>query len=215
MPRPAQPVVQFRSPFFFAPPTAPTILLTAFKGVFTFGAAVQSNPSARRPANLNTGRTRSVSTPQPDRPRFRRGPGWCKLKGVISSSDLLQPDNVPSPVDDSLVEDSDHASAASTVPLLATLLSLIHGLRPDLPHRRRKGRGCKSSWPVPQLPTTDTDSGKHRRELGRHSPRCTRALIRALGRSRWLNGLCRACIGGAQMAPDPDLRSNHELQHPC
>jgi hypothetical protein len=56
IPRPAQPVLQFRSPFPFAPPTAPTIPLTAFTGVFTFGAAVRSNPSAHRPANLNTGR---------------------------------------------------------------------------------------------------------------------------------------------------------------
>jgi hypothetical protein len=203
MPRPAQPTVQFRSPFPFAPPTAPTIPLTAFKGVFTFGAAVRSNPSAHRPANLNTGRTRSVSTPQPDRPRFRRGPGWCKLNGVIPSPDLLQPDNVPSPVDDSLVEGSDHASAASTVPLLATLLSLIHGLRPDLPHRRRKGRSCKSSWPVPQLPTTDTDLGKQRRKPRKHSPRCTRALMRALGRSRWLNGLCRGLHRGCTDGTGP------------
>jgi hypothetical protein len=203
IPLPAQPVVQFSSPFPFAPPTAPTIPPTDYKGVFTFGAAVRSNPSARRTTNLNAGRTRSAFTPQPDRPKVRRGLCWCKLNGVIPSPDLLQPDNLPSPVDDSLVEDSDHASAASTVSLLATLLSLIRGLRPDLPHRRRKGRSCKSSWPVPQLPTTDTDSGKHRRESRRHSPRCTRALMRALGRSRWLNGLCRGLHRGCTDGTGP------------
>jgi hypothetical protein len=53
IPRPAQPAIQFRSPFPFAPPTAPTIPLTASKGVFTFGAAVRSNLSAHRPANLS------------------------------------------------------------------------------------------------------------------------------------------------------------------
>jgi hypothetical protein len=196
-------VVRFRSPFPFAPPTAPIIPRTAPKGVFTFGAAVRFNPSALRPSNLSieprapgrdTG-TRSAFTLQPDRPRFRRGPGRCKLSGVIPSSDLLQPDNLPSPVDDSSVEDSDPASAASAAPLLATLLSLIRGLRPDLPHRRRKVRSCKGSWPVPQLPTADTDLGKHRRK--------SRALMRALGRSRWLNGLCRGLHRGCTDGTGP------------
>jgi hypothetical protein len=142
IPRPAQPVVQFSSPFPFAPPTAPTIPLTASMGVFTFGDAVRSNPSAHRTANLNkeprppgrdTG-TRSAFTTQSDRPKVHRGPGRCKQNGVILSSGLLQPDNLSSSVSDTSMEDSDHASAASTVPLLATLLSLIHGLRPVLPH---------------------------------------------------------------------------------
>jgi hypothetical protein len=55
---------------------------------------------------------------------------------------LSQLDTLSSPVADTSVEDSDRASAASTVPLLVTLLSFIRGLRPDLPHRRRKGRSC-------------------------------------------------------------------------
>ncbi len=110
-----------------------------------------------------------------------------------------------------------YASAASTVPLLATLLSLIRGLRPDLPHRRSKGRSChgKSSWPVPQLPTADTDLGKHRRESRRHSPRCTivMALMRALGRSRWPNGLCRGlhrgCTDGTGLRPEVGRTVNY------
>ena len=211
MPRPAQPEVQFRSPFPFAPPTAPTIPPTAYKGVFTFGAAVRSNPSAHRAGNLNTdhrppGRdtsTRSALTAQSDRPKVHRGPDRRKQNGVILNSDVLQPDNLSSLVADSSVEDSDHASAASTVPLLVTLFSLIRGLRPDLPHRRRKVRSYQSSRPVPQLPTTDTDSGKHRRESRRHSPRCTRALMRALGRSRWLNGLCRGLHRGCTDGTGP------------
>ncbi len=180
MPRPAQPVVQIRSPFPFVPPTAPSIPLTASKGVFTFCAAARSNPPAHRPENLSTEPrppgsdtgTRPALTAQSDRPKVHRGPGRCKQNGVILSSELLQPDTLSNQVADtsSSVEDSDHASAASTVPLLVTLLSLIRGLRPDLPHRRRKGRSCKSSWPVPQLPTTDTDLGKHRRESRKHSP---------------------------------------------
>jgi hypothetical protein len=147
IPRPAQPVVQLRSPFPFAPPTAPIIPLTASKGVFTFCAAVRSRPSAHRPENISTeprppGRdtgTRSTFTNQSDQPRFHRGSGRCKQNGVILSSDLLQPDNLSSPVDDSSVEDSDHASAASTVPLLATLLSLIRGLRPEFTRSKKEG----------------------------------------------------------------------------
>jgi hypothetical protein len=211
MPRPAQPAVQFRSPFPFAPPTSPSIPLTASKGVFTFSAAARPNPPAHRPENLSTeprppGRdtgTRSALTVQSDRPKVRRGPGRCKQNGAILSSELLQPDTLSSSVADTSVEDSDHASAASTVPLLATLLSLIRGLRPDLSQRRRKGRRCKSSWPVPQLPTTDTDLGKQRRKPRKHSPRCTRALMRALGRSRWLNGLCRGLHRGCTDGTGP------------
>ena len=209
--RPTQLAVQFRSPFPFAPPTASTIPLTASKGVFMFGAAARSNPSAQRPANLNTEHrppvrdtgTRTVFTTQADRPKVQRDPGRCKQNGVIRSSDLLQPDNLSSPVDDSSVADSDHASAASTVPLLATLLSLIRGLRPDLPHRSRKVRSFKSSWSAPQLPTVETELGKHRRESRSHSPRCTRAVMRALGRSRWLNGLCRGLHRGCTDGTGP------------
>jgi hypothetical protein len=213
MPRPAQPVVQIFSPFPFAPPTAPSIPFTASKGVFTFCAATRSNSPAHRPENLSieprlpgrdTG-TRSVPTAQSDRPKVHRGQGRCKQNGAILSSELSQPDTLSSPVADTSVEDSDRASAASTVPLLVTLLSFIRGLTPDSPHRRRKGRSCKSSWPVPQLPTTDTDLGKHRRGSRKHSPRCTRALMRALGRSRWLNGLCRGlhrgCTDGTRPRP--------------
>jgi hypothetical protein len=45
-PRPAQPEPQFRPAFSFAPPTAPTIPLTATKAVFFFGAAAQSTSSS-------------------------------------------------------------------------------------------------------------------------------------------------------------------------
>jgi hypothetical protein len=44
--RPAQPDTHFHSAFSFAPPTAPTIPLTATKDVFIFGAAAQSTSSS-------------------------------------------------------------------------------------------------------------------------------------------------------------------------
>jgi hypothetical protein len=57
MPRPAQPAVQIRSAFPFAPPTAPSIPLTASKGVFTFCAdSLRHGPTLRpsEPTGLKT-----------------------------------------------------------------------------------------------------------------------------------------------------------------
>ena len=42
--------------------------------------------------------------------------------GVLPSSGLLQPDKLPCPMDDRSADDSEEVSAASTVPLLITLL---------------------------------------------------------------------------------------------
>ena len=109
----------------------------------------------------------------------------------------------PCQVEDSQLVDSDRASDASTVPILATLLSLICGFRPDVPRRRRKVRVCKSSWLVPQSFIIDTALGKHCQDPRRHLPRCTRALMRALGRSRWLNGLCRGLHRGCTDGTGP------------
>ena len=214
VPRPAQPVAQPRLAFSFGPPTAPTIPLTATLGVFMFGARARSSLSAQGSANLrdaprtpgrDTG-AKPVLTASPvdSKPH----PVGCKQSGVIPSSGALLPEKAfgpPCQVEDSQLVDSEQASDASTVPILATLLSLICGFRPDVPRRRRKVRVCKSSWSlaVPQSPVADTDFGKHCREARRHSPRCTRALMRALGRSRWLNGLCRGLHRGCTDGTGP------------
>ena len=212
VPRPAQPVTLFHPAFSFAPPTAPTIPLTATRGVFVFGKTARSNLSTHESAILSdaprapgrdTGAT-PVLTASPADPKSH--PARCKQNGVTLSSGALLPDKASGPpcqVEDSQVDGSEQASDASTVPILVTLLSLISGLRPDLPHRRRKVRVCKSSWSVPQSSVTGIDYGKHRREARRHSPRCTRALMRALGRSRWLNGLCRGLHRGCTDGTGP------------
>ena len=128
----------------------------------------------------------------------------CKLDGCGASLGLLQPGILLCPMDDSSVEDSEQASAASTVPLLITLLSLLRGSRPDLPrHRRRKVRDGMSNWQLPQFSTTDTDFGKHHRQPRVLSLRCTRAQMKALGRSRWLNGLCRCLHSGCANGTGP------------
>ena len=132
-------------------------------------------------------------TTQSDRSKLRRA--RCKLDCPVPCLGLLQPDTLLCPMDDSSVEDSEQASVASTVPLLITLLSLLRGSRPDLPrHRRRKVRDGMSNWQLPQFSTTDTDFGKHHRQPRVLSLRCTRAQMKALGRSRWLNGLCRSML---------------------
>ena len=211
-PRPAQPVAQPRLAFSFAPPTAPTIPLTATMGVFMFGARARSSLSAQGSANLrdaprtpgrDTG-AKPVLTASPvdSKPH----PVGCKQSGVIPSSGALLHEKAfgpPCQVEDSQLVDSEQASDASTVPILATLLSLICGFRPDVPRRRRKVRVCKSSWLVPQSFIIDTALGKHCQDPRRHLPRCTRALMRALGRSRWLNGLCRGLHRGCTDGTGP------------
>ena len=212
VPRPAQPVAQPRLAFSFAPPTAPTIPLTATMGVFMFGARARPSLSAQGSANLrdaprtpgrDTG-AKPVLTASPvdSKPH----PARCKRSGVTSSSGALLHEKAfgpPCQVEDSQLVDSEQASDASTVPILATLLSLICGFRPDVPRRRRKVRVCKSSWLVPQSFIIDTALGKHCQDPRRHLPRCTRALMRALGRSRWLNGLCRGLHRGCTDGTGP------------
>ena len=212
VPRPAQPVAQPRLAFSFAPPTAPTIPLTATMGVFMFGARARSSLSAQGSANLrdaprtpgrDTG-AKPVLTASPV--DAKPHPARCKRSGVTSSSGALLHEKAfgpPCQVEDSQLVDSEQASDASTVPILATLLSLICGFRPDVPRRRRKVRVCKSSWLVPQSFIIDTDLGKHCQDPRRHLPRCTRALMRALGRSRWLNGLCRGLHRGCTDGTGP------------
>ena len=177
-----------------------------------FGARARSNLSAQGSANLreaprapgrDTGaKPELTASPVDSKPH----PARCKQSGVISSSGALLPDKAfgrPCQVEDSQLVDSEQASDASTVPILATLLSLICGFRPDVPRRRRKVRVCKSSWLVPQSFIIDTDLGKHCQDPRRHLPRCTRALMRALGRSRWLNGLCRGLHRGCTDGTGP------------
>ena len=152
------------------------------------------------------------------------GRGKCDRPKVITQSDRSEPEQESSstatrvtvtapipvplaltfPMDDSSIEDSEQASAASTVPLLITLLSLLRGSRSDLPrHRRRKPRDCTSNWHLPQFSATDTDFGKHHRQPRAPSLRCTRAHMKALGRSRWLNGLCRCLHSGCTNGTGP------------
>ena len=257
IPRPAQPAAQLRSLFPFAPPTAPTIPLTAPRGVFMFGATVMSlgidsspalssatlspaplssatssessfssslllnSPRSmarqtqrmralQESANLSTD-PRSHGCATCDRPQVttqsdqsKHYVARCKLDGCGASLGLLQPGILLCPMDDSSVEDSEQASAASTVPLLITILSLLHGFRPALPrYRRRKARDCKGNWQLSQPSTADTDFGKRLWQPRAHFSRCTRAHLKALGRSRWLNGLCRCLHSGCTNGTGP------------
>ena len=248
----AQSVPQFRSAFVFAPPTAPTIPLTATRDVFIFGATVTSlgidSSLASSSATLLPPPLSSTTSSSPEssfssslfrtmerRPQRNRslhrpaslsldprshGRGKCDRPKVTTQSDRSEPREIFTvpvhvplaldsfPMDEGLVENSDQASAASTAPLLVTLLCLLRGLRPVLPrHRRRKVRDFKSNWQRSHPSTTDTDFGKHLWQPQALFSRCTRAHIKALGRSRWLNGLCRCLHSGCTdgTGPRPSL----------
>ena len=131
VPQPAQPATPFHPAFAFAPPTAPTIPLTATGGVF--GNTARSNLSTHGSANLSdaprapgrdTGAKPALTAP-PDGPKPH--PAKCKPNGVILGSGSLPPDKSSGPpyqAEDSSVDDSEQASEASTVrvPLLVTFL---------------------------------------------------------------------------------------------
>ena len=118
-------------------------------------------------------------------------------------------------LDDSSLDDSERASAASTIPMLATLLSFWLARRADRPRQRgRKARDFRRETAHGQLVhflSSGTESGEHHRQPRRHGSRCTRALMKTLGRSKWLNGLCR-CLpasGGCtdRTGPRPSIDS--------
>ena len=105
MPRPAQPVAQPRPAFSssFAPPTAPTIPLTATKGVFTFGSTARFDLATQGPANLRVAPrapgkdtvakpalTAPLNGPKPH-------PARCKQNGVTPSLGSLQSDKSSGP----------------------------------------------------------------------------------------------------------------------
>jgi len=252
IPRPTQPAAQLRSPFPFAPPTAPSIPRTASRGVFMFGATVMSlgidsspalSSATLSPSPLSSATSSSselsfsssllptapcsmARRPQRTRALHRsaslsldprsHGRGKCDRPKVTTQSDRSEPKEtfmVPVPMPLALdsfpmgegsVEYSDQASAASTVPLLVSLLSFLRGFRSELPrHRRRKVRDCKSNWQWSQPFTEAPDLGKHLWQSRAPITRCTRAHMKALGRSRWLIGLCRCLHSGCTDGTGP------------
>ena len=112
-----------------------------------------------------------------------------------------------SALDDSSLDDSERASAASTIPMLTALLSFWLARRADRPRQRgRKARDLKRGTAHGQLVhflSSGTESGEHHRQPRRHGSRCTRALMKTLGRSKWLNGLCRCLHSGCTDGTGP------------
>ena len=112
-----------------------------------------------------------------------------------------------SALDDSSLDDSERASAASTIPMLTTLLSFWLARRADRPRQRgRKARDLRRGTAHGQLVhflSSGIESGEHHRQPRRHGSRCTRALMKTLGRSKWLNGLCRCLPGGCTDGTGP------------
>ncbi len=120
-------------------------------------------PRARERHRRQTRSTTQQVRPKPPRAR-------CKLDGVLPSSGLLvQPDTWSCPMDDrsDSVDDSEQASAASTVPLLITLLSLVRRQRCDIPrHRRQRTWDLTSNQQLPQLAVIEIVFGRHHRHTG-------------------------------------------------
>ena len=107
--------------------------------------------------------------------------------------------------DDSSADDS--ASAASTTQLFVTIFALVRGLRSSVPlvwsRKVRSSKRRTAHWQSTQLLTHGLVIGRHSRHPQQHRSRCTRALMKTLGRSRWLNGLCRCLHSGCTDGTGP------------
>ena len=146
------------------------------------------SPSLSLTARINSQRPRQLHDVRPH-------------VSLLHTSDL-------SALDDSSVDDSEHAaSAASTIPMLTTLLSFWLARRSDWPrHRGRKARDFRRGTAHGQLGhlfASGIESGEHHRQPRQHRSRCTRALMKTLGRSRWLNSLCRCLHSGCTDGTGP------------
>jgi len=107
--------------------------------------------------------------------------------------------------DDSSADDS--ASAASTTQLFVTIFALVRGLRSHVPccwsRKVRSSKRRTAQWQSTQLFTDGLAIGRNYRHPRQHRSRCTRALMKTLGRSRWLNGLCRCLHSGCTDGTGP------------
>jgi hypothetical protein len=86
--------------------------------------------------------------------------------------------------DDSSADDS--ASAASTTQLLVTIFALVRGLRSYVPccwsRKVRSSKRRTAHWQLTQLLTDGLAIGGSYRHPRQHRSRCTRALMKTLGR---------------------------------
>ena len=107
--------------------------------------------------------------------------------------------------DDSSADDS--ASAASTTQLFVTIFALVRGLRSHVPccwsRKVRSSKRRTAQWQSTQLFTDGLAIGRNYRHPRQHRSRCTRALMKTLGRSKWLNGLCRCLHSGCTDGTGP------------
>ena len=109
--------------------------------------------------------------------------------------------------DDSSASADDSASAASTTQFFVTIFALVRGLRSSVPlvwsRKVRSSKRRTAHWQSTQLLTHGLVIGRHSRHPRQHRSRCTTALMKTLGRSRWLNGLCRCLHSGCTDGTGP------------
>jgi len=107
--------------------------------------------------------------------------------------------------DDSSADDA--ASAASTTQLFVTIFALVRGLRSHVPccwsRKVRSSKRRTAQWQSTQLFTDGLAIGRNYRHPRQHRSRCTRALMKTLDRSKWLNGLCRCLHSGCTDGTGP------------
>jgi len=103
------------------------------------------------------------------------------------------------------MDESDRASAASTVDLAASLVAFMYGLYTGVPHgHRNRARRFKMTVLQPrQLLTSELPPGRLTHYSNARALRCARSLMRNLGRSRWLNGPCRCLHHGCTNGTGP------------
>jgi hypothetical protein len=152
----------------------------------------------------------SISTPGP-------APASSQPIGSPTPSKLDLPG--PTAEDVMLMDESDRASAASTMDLAASLVrvAFTYGLFGDQcpPRPQEQGAEIQDDGPTAEADTHKRDLASWHRScppggrLTHHSNartlRCTRSRMRNLGRSRWLNGPCwclhHGCTNGTGPRP--------------
>ena len=184
-----------------SPPTQ-CVLLTS--PAFCYAPLTPRTLSAAAPREAFAFRATALAPPRPD-------PGSISTPAPASSQPIGSPTpsklDLPGPTaeDVMLMDESDRASAASTMDLAASLVAFMYGLFAGVPrgHSNRARRFKMTVLQPRQILTSELPPGRLTHHSNARTLRCTRSLMRNLGRSRWLNGPCRCLHHGCTNGTGP------------